>query len=190
MSNRRVHVIRRAEQVEVLTSPLRHQIVATMELLGPVPVRVLAEHLGREPEALYYHIRKLVAAGLVYEAGRRSVGQRSEAVFSLIARDIRVDTESRAPKFLEMVARSASALLRLTERAYLAAVRDPIAVRGGKRRNLAIRRYHVRLTDKSLAELNRRLDELGAFLVEHDDPEADRAYAVTLAQSPDVDQTD
>ena len=102
-----------------------------MEVLGPVPVRVLAERLGREPEALYYHVRKLVAAGLVYEVGQRLVGRRSEAVFALVAQSLQVDTETRTPRFLEMVGRSASALLRVTERAYLAALGDPRAFAAG-----------------------------------------------------------
>ena len=40
-------VIRRVEQVEVLASPLRARMVATMEHLGTCSVRELAEQLGR-----------------------------------------------------------------------------------------------------------------------------------------------
>lgn len=183
---KRKFVIRRADQVEALASPVRQEIVATMERLGPCAARELAARLGREPESLYYHLRKLVAVGLVREAGKRPVGRRSEAVFTLVARDIAVDPKSRSARFLEMVARSASALLRLTERSYVAALEDPASVRHGPRCNLQIRRHHARLSPRAIAEINRRLDDLSAYVLAHDDPKQERFYSVTVAMSPEA----
>ena len=185
-TRRRAFVIRRADQLEVLASPVRQQIVATMERLGPCGARELAEHLGREPEALYYHLRKLGSVGLVREAGQRPSGRRSEAVFALPADDISVDPEGRGPRFLEMVARSAGAILRLAERSYRAALRNPSSKRHGPRRNLWVRHEQVRISGGTLAELNRKLDAVFDFLQENDDPGQERFHSLTIALTPET----
>ncbi len=47
--------------------------------------------LGRPPDALYYHLRILLRAGLVENAGNRKTGRRQEALFRALACDLRID---------------------------------------------------------------------------------------------------
>lgn len=58
-------LIDRADQLDAFVSPVRNQIHLHMETLGECTIGELAESMRREPESLYYHIRRLE---------RRSIG--------------------------------------------------------------------------------------------------------------------
>lgn len=60
--------VRNPAQVRLLSSPVRQEIVDTLTALGgEAGVASLAEQLGRPSDGLYYHLRALVAGGLVDE---------------------------------------------------------------------------------------------------------------------------
>ncbi|MFH2001713.1 MAG: helix-turn-helix domain-containing protein, partial [Planctomycetota bacterium] len=59
------HIIKETEQRTALRTPLRFQIISTIEQLEACSVNEIAPHVGMAPESLYYHIKKLVKAGLV-----------------------------------------------------------------------------------------------------------------------------
>ena len=59
-----------------LSSPTRIDIIGAMRALGPLSIRELATYLSRSPDGLYYHVRHMVRAGLVVQAGRRAVWRR------------------------------------------------------------------------------------------------------------------
>ena len=100
-----------------------------------------------------------------------------------MARRIAVDTTVRSPAFLRSVARAASAVLRLVERTYVAALEEPSSVRHGPTRNLQIRHQDARLRPAAVRELNRRIDAFYEFLVERDDPEGS-SCSLTVALTP------
>lgn len=55
-------------QVRLLSSPARQEVVDTLAALGgEAGVASLADQLGRPADGLYYHLRALVAGGLVEE---------------------------------------------------------------------------------------------------------------------------
>ncbi|QAY75183.1 helix-turn-helix domain-containing protein [Sphingosinicella sp. BN140058] len=61
-------VVRNRAQVRLLASPVRQEVVDTLAALGgEAGVASLAEQLGRPADGLYYHLRALVAGGLVEE---------------------------------------------------------------------------------------------------------------------------
>ena len=78
---------------------------------------------------------------------------------------------------------SATARLRLAERCLRQTILSPRAARQGPGRSFRIEQNNVRLSAKSLKELNRRIDDLVAFLREHDDPEAEQFQTVTIASA-------
>ena len=56
---RSIHDLEDPEQLQAIASPPRQRLVAALEALGPASVRELAAHLGRSPQSLYFHLRKL-----------------------------------------------------------------------------------------------------------------------------------
>ena len=77
--------IERLPQLKALVSPVRQDIVDTLQTLGTASTTDLAEQLGRPADGLYYHVRALLKAGLVVPAGTRPQGGRNEALYRTAA---------------------------------------------------------------------------------------------------------
>ena len=173
-------VIRRAEQLVALASPVRCRIVDTLSAGGPSSVRQIAARLGRKPESLYYHIRALVDVGLVISKGKRRVGRRAEAVYQLVAPRLIIDPRQRTTAYADALAETCATLLRLTARNYRATIDRGDFVLDGARRNLMVRRYIARLDRAGLARLNRHLDGIAALSEDHKDARAAETFGLTL----------
>lgn len=78
------------EQILALADPLRFEVVDALRAGTPMSVRELANAIGRPCKSLYYPIRKLVAAGLVWKIGTRMDGRRDESVYSVTSRSRRL----------------------------------------------------------------------------------------------------
>jgi len=115
-SNPREYLIRRKDPLHALTSPERRRVLEGLEALGRATVKQLAEHLGRLPESLYYHVRKLGEVDLVVEAERRGSGRRTEVVYALVAPVLRLDAERRTKDWLDGLERGLAASMRRTLR--------------------------------------------------------------------------
>src|SRR3954470_21989321 len=51
-------------QLEALTAPVRHDILDRVIAKGPMTVAEIGAALGRQPTAIYHHLRQLEAVGL------------------------------------------------------------------------------------------------------------------------------
>ena len=105
-------------QMEALTSPVRHQIHLVMEMLGACSVNELAERMGRVPETLYYHVRRLEQVGILEQVGSRVVSSREEAIYQLKAKRLKIDPNQSSPRFLKAMAKGCGSLLRFAQRAF------------------------------------------------------------------------
>src|SRR5262245_58220133 len=125
MMNRptRDYSIRSRQAIRALTAATRQEIVDALAGAGALTVARLAALLGRRPDALYFHIRVLLRAGLLVErlpgaaangAATRKNG-RTAAVYDLPARPVRLDYESAPRPDLARVVRLA---LRLAQREF------------------------------------------------------------------------
>lgn len=176
--------ITRPDQMEAISSPVRNQIGLVLEMLQQASVAELATHLGRPPEALYYHVRRLERVGVLKVCGRRLANGRPQAIYRLVGGRMRVDARQTLPRFERAYARGASTLLRHAQRVYARAVGRAGARRAGQQRNLVIRQFQVRMSPAALREFNRRFDELMAFVRAADDPAAPQFCLFTAALSP------
>ena len=177
-------MIRRADQLSALGSPVRWAVTECLSVHGPSSVRELAARLGRLAESLYYHVRLLVKVGLVVVDHERKAARRSEAVYRLVAPRLMVDPKRRSAEFLSALAGTCATLLRQTEREHRAAVGRGGLALAGSGRNIMVRRGTVRLNRAGLAALNRALDGVLGVLEKHRDTRAGDPYAVTLVLTP------
>ncbi len=187
---RKTFVLRRPDQVAALASPVRCQIVDCLTVHGPSSVREVAARMSRTPESLYYHVKALVAAGLVLLQSTRKVNRRREAVYKVVAPRLIADRKKRSLAYKEALARTGEVFLRLAAREHRAAVECGDVPVEGPRRVLSLRRHSARLTPASLERLNRHLDHIFDLLDKCDDPKADGTFAVTVALSPVSPRTD
>ena len=65
-------------QLKAVVSPVRGTAYSMVAAFGPLSVREIAELIGAAPSSLYYHIERLVAVGLLVEAGARQIAKKPE----------------------------------------------------------------------------------------------------------------
>jgi DNA-binding transcriptional ArsR family regulator len=171
-------------QVAALGSAVRLQIADLLRSEGAASVRQLASLLGRSPESLHYHVRKLTEVGIVQVAGRRRVRSGFEAVYRLVAPEIRIDPMERSRPYLHALARSCAAMLRQTSRDYMRTVEGGSATLEGESRDLALRRHTVHLDPEGLARLNKLLDEIPHILRDHESSNGGQTFALTFVLTP------
>jgi DNA-binding transcriptional ArsR family regulator len=130
------YVISSKKQLSALTSALRQEILDVLTQMRTTSVAELAATLGRPPDALYYHLRILMRAGLVEDVGRRSTGRREEGLFRAIARDLRIDYGVARRGQGKTLTAVAGSMLRLGMRDFRRAVGNEAVVVSGKDREL------------------------------------------------------
>jgi len=180
---RQTLVIRRAEQLAALSSPVRSRIVESLSVHGPSSVREIADRLGRLPESLYYHLRSLVEVGIVILKEKRKTRRRAEAVYQLAAHRLVIDPKQRSDEYMKALAGTCSAVLRLAERNYRTAVDRGGFALDGPQRSLMVRRYTLRLNRARLAQLNRLLERVAEMYDGQDEAQGGDPYAVTIVLS-------
>jgi len=178
------YILRNPEQVAVLGSAVRLQIADLLSSEGEASVPELARRLGRSPESLYYHVRKLAEVGIVEVAGERRVRTGFEAVYRLVAPEIRIDPKERSRPYLHALARCCAAMLRQTSRDYRRSIEGGGAVLEGESRDVALRRHTVRLDPEGLAKLNSLLEEIPHVLREHESTNGGQSFALTFVLTP------
>ncbi len=157
----RPYRIERLDQLELLTSPLRQEIVDAVAALGECSARELAAELGVAPDALYYHLRKLVDAGLLLSVGKRAATRRPEEVYRTPSRDLRVVWDLDEPEASAAIQKAAAAFLRMAERDLRRGAGSPAARTRGRDRNLGGARLTAWLTRAELQQVNRHLAAAG-----------------------------
>lgn len=152
--------IERVEQIRALESTVCQEIVDLVGAAGPCSVREMAGFMGRRPDSLYYHVRKLSAAGLLVDRGIRGSGRRAEAVYDLPARPLRLAYAPSDPENVAAVSRVVASMLRSANRDFRAGFRPDLAVVEGDARNLWAARMKGWLSADDLAELNTLLSRI------------------------------
>lgn len=84
--------------VRALCSPIRQEIVDAVVAAGPCTIAALGRHLGRAPDSLYFHVRRLLAVGLLVEREAERHGRHVSAVYDVPGRPIRIAYEGRLAK--------------------------------------------------------------------------------------------
>lgn len=170
------------KELRVLASPVKQEIVDVLASAGPCTIAHLGELLGRAPDGLYFHVRRLLATGLVVERSPRARGAGTASVLALPARAVALDytrPASRAP--IQKVVRAA---LRASERDFARACAERGAATEGLARTLWAGRQRGWLTPAQLREANRLLDELHALFRDGRPKTGARAMSFGFALAP------
>jgi predicted transcriptional regulator len=124
------------QQLAVLSSAARQEIIDVLSQMGKVSVSELAAVLGRSADALYYHLRILKKVGLVQESHARIAEGRGEALFSTVGRDLRIDYEAARRGNDKVLNKVIGSMLRLGIRDFRNALRNDGVVVSGEQREL------------------------------------------------------
>lgn len=152
--------IERVEEVRALESTVCQEIVDLVGAAGPCSVREMAGFMGRRPDSLYYHVRKLSAVGLLVDRGIRGSGRRAEAVYDVPGRPLRLAYDPSDPESVSAVSRVVASMMRSANRDFRGGFRPDLAVVKGDARNLWAARMKGWLSDDDLAQLNALLNRI------------------------------
>jgi predicted ArsR family transcriptional regulator len=167
--------------------PARLEIYESLQVSGPGSISELAQRLGRAPDSLYYHVRKLVKIGVLQVLDRAS-GEgkpgRNGVVYGLTCVGVSIKLDPNSKPSREALISGAASVIRLAQRDMENAVESRDVRTEGKRKSLHIRRMKVRLKDRQLVKVNALLAELFETLQEHTDSTEGRLFALTMCMSP------
>lgn len=151
-------------QIAVLASPIRQDIVDTVTAIGPCSIAEVAQALDRPADGLYFHVRRLLGAGLLRAVGAREGADRGTLRVDVPRRQMHLSYEPGNPRRRTAVVRVIGSMLRSAERTFRDALRPDIAVTSGLRRNLWAGRSLGALSARELEEVNRLLLRLAAVM--------------------------
>jgi len=176
------YVIRSARQLAALTAAARQEIVDMLEQMGTVSVAELAASLGRPADALYFHLRALIRAGLVRLAGHRTRSGRKEALYRTVQAELQLGYEPKDAANRRAIAGIAASMLRLASRDFRRSFEAGQVVVSGAQRELWAWRKVGRLSRAKLAQVNRRMRDLAQDVsAPHG---RGRLYGVTVILTP------
>jgi DNA-binding Lrp family transcriptional regulator len=179
-------------QLRVLASPVRIEIVGVFQSHGPMAIRELAEKLGRPADGLYHHVRQLQKAKILRIADTRRVGKRDEVVWELTAERFGHTEKPKTQAMRQAIVDTAASALRLANREFRQAVLAEKSARcqpsspqpDESRSRTRLSRQRSWLTDQDLRELTAMLEHLETFLKERMGRKQGRPFALTLALVP------
>lgn len=181
------------QQIRAISSPVRQELLTALGSRDALSVRELAERLGRAPSSLYYHVRELLKAGILVEAGERPSGKRIETIYAMTTDRILLDAGSRSSAQAEAATKAVQSILRLTGREVAAAIELDDVRRDGTDREIYGVRGKARLKRSELREVNRcitRIEEIlrDSSISKSGKRRGTRMYAVTAILTPSLDK--
>lgn len=182
------HQVESATQIRALASTVRQELVDALQALGEASVPELAHQLGRPADALYYHLRALVRAGLVCRVGSRSQGRHVEAVYRTVAPDRALQLRYATGPGVDNGAlkKLVGGMLRASGRAFERALADPDRVTCGPQRELWAGRIQGWLTPAGLLRANELLNQLSVLFAPGQRPPDGRLFALQILLAPEA----
>jgi DNA-binding transcriptional ArsR family regulator len=183
-----------SEQMRVLASPVRIEIVGVFQSYGTLAISELADKLSRPMDGLYHHVRQLVRVGILRVARTRRVGKRDEAVYELTAERFGHEDRSNSPTMTQAIIASANAALRLAAREYERAMTNKAVQVAWKRLQslpgrptpLDLSRQRTWLTDQDLRQLHEMIRQIELFLADCLKRRQGQPYVFTTLLVPSV----
>jgi DNA-binding transcriptional ArsR family regulator len=156
------HVIDRHDAIRLLASPLRQAILDAVSADGPLSVAELSGVIHRPPDRLYYHIKRLLAAGLLIPAPDGAGGR--ETRFDVAGRPMYIHYDPREAANRRAVVAVMDGMLRAARRDFSRGFRAGVEGEGPRRR-LWVSRVEGTLTGTEIERLNRQLSEAIALVM-------------------------
>ena len=175
-----VYLISSREQLELLASSVRQEILDSLAVMGPSTMYELAESLGTPVDGLYYHVRLLKQSGLIVEEGTRATTRREAVVFRLPAKQLRLDYEV-GEEIRGAIADVLAAALKTAKRDFKAGLQSESIVTSGTMRNLSGGRKKGWLSPTALKRVNELLDEVFELFQSTKNDEAEALFSFTMA---------
>ena len=188
MSNRPYWILDR-KQIECLASAPRAEILDWLCSSGPQSISDLARALNRSAPSLYHHIELMREAGLVREAGRRPVYRKSEKLYSVPSRRMRLKRALVEGEHDDLMQTIVTALTRQFDKDFRNGLANGRARRSGRYRDLGYFRFVGRPSKQGLARINEHLEAIAEILWADQDADASAiAFGWVMAPADGVSE--
>lgn len=171
------YIVQDPAQILVLASSLRGRMMDLLRRDGETSAAKLAKELEIETALALYHLKKLVAHGLVVQTGKQRAGQRSEAVYAPVSREIMIRPESDSEEVRD-------ALKKLTLSALAATRKDYLRSHASKDSEIRLVRRVSRLSPEQLERAEALIAELRDLLGQSSETGVDISCTVFLLPLP------
>jgi predicted ArsR family transcriptional regulator len=152
--------IERPEQIAAVTSPLRLQLMDLAAALGPLSARDLARAAGKRPTAIYHHLQRLEAVGLLVARRESGARGRPALLYSSVAPRMRLSRAALHPENRPALVRAGRSVAGQAARDYAAGFRGSPWETEGPGRNHWFFRVVSAPSPARLKRINALLDEL------------------------------
>ncbi|MFO0834494.1 MAG: helix-turn-helix domain-containing protein [Phycisphaerales bacterium] len=173
--------IRSAAQARALVSPARQEIIDALDAAGPCSVSALAALIGRAPDGLYFHLRRLESCGLVKQCERTREGRHTWATYDVAERPVRLDYDSLPT---DSVAAVIAAAMRLGTRDFKRAMRKGGVTVRGNDRDLWGARIKGWITPANIRRINELLNELRGLMHNRGPAKGTKAMSISFVMAP------
>ena len=181
MTSRLIHVIESPQQLRALASAARQEIVDVLSRMGTVTVAELAATLGRPADALYYHLRVLVRAGLVVSVESGTKRGKQEARFRTVAPELQLRYSADRER-VRATSAIVSSMLRLGIRDFRRTLEGNEARLAGPDRELWALRATGWLEPQAIQKVNTQIQDLRDAVWK---PKGEgRLYGITILLTP------
>jgi len=176
-----IYYIRKPAQLEALESSIRLEILDVVAADGACSVADLALELGRTPESLYFHVKKLLAVGLLGEDGQREFERGAETLFSAPSRWMALGTKPLTKPRRQALVRISRACARVAQRDLEQNMLGPDWIEVGPERNAHWSKTRGWLTPEELVELNGLIGQVEELMTESRRRPGTCPFAVNLS---------
>jgi DNA-binding transcriptional ArsR family regulator len=168
------------EQLACFESPTRVAVYGALRSLGPSSIREVASHVGARPDALYYHMRRLVESGLAVVTENRERGGRKEAVFDIVGGPYAVEELLSDPDYQVAALRSIQGISRHAQRTYKKAIQS-LPRHPERQDQIAFHWINAKLKPATIKRILKKLDDLIIESMRIEEGETERMMLFAMA---------
>jgi DNA-binding transcriptional ArsR family regulator len=151
-----------AEQLACLASPARNEVFMQLRTLGKGSAGDIAKAIGKKPEAIHYHVKALVVAGLAKVAYHRPSPKKPESVYEPVGKSLELPKADAGPEIAALARKAVRAGLAATARGYLKAA-ELAESDAEVRSRMHLLKVNVRLSPEDAKEFLRLIEEANKF---------------------------
>lgn len=152
-----VFLISKEEDFDLICSPVRASVLEILSAFGPMPIRGIAEKLGRSATLIHHHVGILFRGGLLREHAREKRGKHIERIFAVTTEDWRYDFETHPEVMAAGMLRIAKTWGRHAERLLTKALKKNRRFMVPMRRFISIRAETGRLSEQAADNVREHL---------------------------------
>lgn len=162
-----------ADQLACMASPARNEVLVHLRALGQGSASEVAKDLGKRTQAVHYHLKALVSAGLARVAYRRPAPKKPEAVYEPIGSALQLPPPNSGPEIAAVTRKAIRAGFAATTRGYLKAAQKA-EKEPASRSKMHLIRANLRLSAKDTKTFLNLLEAASKFASEHRNENGDR----------------